>query len=177
MVFVSHENIPLCQWGSFNAGWMISMTTKLNVLLLGLFFKEIHHHWWRSVKKIAGASYGWPHSQRVNQMFYLVRANIWRQLWVFSACWGHPSIAPGLISRLRYGGKMSDFVVAVLQVTCSSSRNNPAKPPAVWPGAFGGGIFSQAFPNQLPHANQVTISNLDRWGNRKGGVKGTQPLR
>lgn len=116
---------------------------------------------------MSGAAHGWPNSKRVNQMFYLIRANIWRQLWVFSGCWGHPSIAPGLISRLGYGGKVSDFVVAVLQVTCSSSWNNPAKPAAVWPGALGGGIFSQAFPNQLPHTNQVTISNLHRWG---GGV-------
>lgn len=139
-----------------------------------LFSKEIHHHRWRSVQKITGAVHGWPTGKRVNRMFSLVRANICGQLWVFSAWWGHPFIAPGLISRLRYGGEMSDFVVAVLQVTCSSSRNNPAKPAAVWPGALGGGIFSQAFPNQLPHTNQVTISNLHRWGNERRGVKGAQ---
>lgn len=167
MEVVSHENIPLCQRGCM----MVSMTTKLNMLLIELFFKEIHHHWRRSVKKITGAAHGWLNSKRINQMFYLVRTNIWRPLRVFSGCWGYPSIAPGLISRLGYGGKMSDFVVAVLQVTCSSSRNNPAKPAAVWPRALGGGIFSQAFPNQLPHTNQVTISNLLRWGRqgREGG--------
>lgn len=57
---------------------------------------------------------------------------------------------------------MSDLVVAVLQLTCSSSRNSPAKPLGVGPGAFGGGIFSQAFSNQLPHTNQVSFSDLHR---------------
>ena len=57
---------------------------------------------------------------------------------------------------------MSDLVVAVLQLACSSSRNSPAKPLAARPGAFGGGIFKQAFCNQLPHTNQVTISKLHR---------------
>lgn len=40
---------------------------------------------------------------------------------------------------------MSDLVVAVLQLTSSSSRNSPAKSLAVWLGALRGGIFSQAF--------------------------------
>lgn len=56
---------------------------------------------------------------------------------------------------------MSDLVVAVFQLTCSSSRNNPAEPLAVGPGALGGGIFSQAFTNQLPHTNQVPIPDLE----------------
>lgn len=64
---------------------------------------------------------------------------------------------------------MSDLVVAVLQLTCSSSRNSPAKPLAVRPGALGGGIFKQAFSNQLPHTNQVSISDLHRRNNMKGG--------
>lgn len=63
---------------------------------------------------------------------------------------------------------MSDLVVAVLQVTCRSSRNDPAKPPAVWPGALGGGILSQAFPHQLPHTNQVSISDLHRRQREEG---------
>lgn len=65
---------------------------------------------------------------------------------------------------------MSDLVVAVLQLTCGSSWNSPAKPLAVRPGTFGGGIFSQAFSNQLPHTNQVPISNLHRRNNMRGVV-------
>lgn len=78
----------------------------------------------------------------------------------FLCSWGHSLIPPGLIGRLRYGGKMSDLVVAVLQLPCCSSRNSPAEPLAVRPGAFGGGIFKQAFSNQPPHTNQVPISDL-----------------
>lgn len=55
---------------------------------------------------------------------------------------------------------MTDFVVAVLQLSCSSSRNSPAKPVAVRPGALGGSIFSQTFSNQLSHTNQVPVSDL-----------------
>lgn len=57
---------------------------------------------------------------------------------------------------------MSDLVVAVLQLTCSSSRNSPAKSLAVGPGALSGGVFSQALSYQLPHTDQVSISDLHR---------------
>lgn len=55
---------------------------------------------------------------------------------------------------------MSDLVVAVLQLACSSSRNSPTKPLAVRPGALGGGVFNQALSNQLAHTHQVSISDL-----------------
>lgn len=55
---------------------------------------------------------------------------------------------------------MSDLVVAVLQLTSSSPRNSPAKSLAVRSGALGGGIVSKAFPDQLPHTNQVPISDI-----------------
>lgn len=80
----------------------------------------------------------------------------------FPCSYGHSLLPPGLIGRLGYGGKMSDLIVAVLQLPCRSSRNSPAEPLAVGPGAFGGGIFKQAFSNQLPHTNQVPISDLYR---------------
>lgn len=68
--------------------------------------------------------------------------------------------ATALRSRLGYGGKMGDLVVAVLQLTSSSSWNGPAKPLAVGSGALVGGIFGQTLPHQLPHAHQVTVFYL-----------------
>lgn len=62
---------------------------------------------------------------------------------------------------------MSDLVVAVLQLPRGPSRNSPAKPLAVWLGAPGGGIFSQAFPNQLPHTDQVPVSELQHHREKK----------
>lgn len=89
------------------------------------------------------------------------RAEIW-SCWSLSTAYnkGHPYVPAGLIGRLWDGGKMSDLVVAVLQLTRSSSRNSPAKPLGVGPGAPGGGVLSQAFSNQLPHDHQVSISDL-----------------
>lgn len=55
---------------------------------------------------------------------------------------------------------MSDLVVAVLQLARGSSRDVPAESLAVRPGAFGIGVFSQAFPDQLSNAHQVSVSHL-----------------
>lgn len=55
---------------------------------------------------------------------------------------------------------MSNLVVAVLQLTSSSSRDRPAEPLVVGSGALGGGVFRQAFPHQLSHAHQVTVFYL-----------------
>ena len=120
-----------------------------------LFLKDIHHLRWRSVRKITGLY------QATTLQESHPKVN-WGPLFTFLCMHGHLFVPPGLISWLRYSGKMSDLVVAVLQLTCSSSRNTPAKPLAVRPGAPGGGIFSQAFSNQLPHTNQVPISYLHK---------------
>lgn len=56
---------------------------------------------------------------------------------------------------------MSDFVVAVFQLTGRSSRDGPAKSLAVGFGAFGVGVVTQAFANQLPHTDQISILDLD----------------
>lgn len=55
---------------------------------------------------------------------------------------------------------MSDLVVAVLQLARGSSRDGPAESLAVRSGAFGVGVFSQAFPDQLSNTHQVSVSHL-----------------
>ena len=55
---------------------------------------------------------------------------------------------------------MSDLVVAGLQLPLRSPGDDPPQPLAVGLGALGGGVLSQALPSQLPHTNQVAISDL-----------------
>lgn len=56
---------------------------------------------------------------------------------------------------------MSDLVVAVLQLSCCSSRDDPAQSLAVGFPALGSGIFDQALGHKLPHAHQIPIFNLE----------------
>lgn len=55
---------------------------------------------------------------------------------------------------------MGNLVVTVLELSGGSTRNHPTQSLAVWLQALGGGVFSQAFSNKLPHANQVSRFNL-----------------
>jgi len=80
---------------------------------------------------------------------------------ILSRISGSPTTASWLLAYgLGYGGKVSDLVVAGLQLSLRSPGNDPTEPLAVWLGALGCGIFSQAFPSQLPHTNQVAISDI-----------------
>ena len=82
---------------------------------------------------------------------------------ILSQISGSPTTASWLLAYgLGYGGKVSDLVVAGLQLSLRSPGNDPTEPLAVWLGALGCGIFSQAFPSQLPHTNQVAISDLPK---------------
>lgn len=55
---------------------------------------------------------------------------------------------------------MCNLVVTMLQLSGGSTRNHPSQSLAIWFQALGGGVFSQAFSNKLPHANQVSSFNL-----------------
>lgn len=55
---------------------------------------------------------------------------------------------------------MGNLVVTMLELSGGSTRNHPTQSLAVWLQALGGGVFSQAFSNKLPHANQVSRFNL-----------------
>lgn len=78
-----------------------------------------------------------------------------------------PRVSFPSAGRLGYGRKMSDLVVAVLQLARCSSWDDPAEPLAVWSGALGVGVFDQAFPDQLSNAQQVSISHLNQKSVRK----------
>ena len=129
-----------------------------------LFLKEIHHQQWRSVRKIIGVVHGWPYSKTPQSYIQSEQDNL---LYIVSPCKVTHLCPQVLISWFGYGGKMSDLVVAMLQLTGSSTRDGPAKSLAVRFGALGGGVFSQTFSNQLPQTNQVTISDLQRRNTHK----------
>lgn len=56
---------------------------------------------------------------------------------------------------------MRDLVVALLQLSCRSSRDDPAQPLAVGLPALGSRVLHQALGDELPHTHQVPAFNLE----------------